>query len=56
MSLPPFDHDHQPKFTEPPHPTWSFRQKVDSTSEGQAWLEGENQGWKTINTAEYDRM
>ncbi|KAI9460406.1 hypothetical protein HD554DRAFT_2197018 [Boletus coccyginus] len=56
MSLPPFDHSNQPEFTQPPNPTWSYCQKVDSTPAGQAWLEGEKQGWHTIDTAECDRL
>lgn len=56
MSLPAFDSNDQTQFTEPPNPTWSYGEKVDSTPEGQAWLEGEKQGWKTINTEEYDRQ
>jgi len=53
MSLPPFSHDTQSKFTEPPNPAWSYCQPVDSTPAGRAWLEGEKQGWKVINTADY---
>ena len=56
MSLPHFDHSNQTKFTETPNPTWSYCQRVDSTPAGRAWLEGEAQGWKVINTADYGRL
>ncbi|KAH0839452.1 hypothetical protein J3R83DRAFT_242 [Lanmaoa asiatica] len=56
MSLPPFDRNNQPKFTEALNPTWSYCQTVDSTPAGREWLEGEEQGWKIINTAEHDRL
>ncbi|KAF8119949.1 hypothetical protein EV363DRAFT_1194054 [Boletus edulis] len=56
MSLPPFDRTNQTQFTEVPNPTWAYCQPLDSTPAGRAWLEGEEQGWQVINTAEYDRM
>ncbi|KAF9224534.1 hypothetical protein BS17DRAFT_752656 [Gyrodon lividus] len=56
MSLPAFDRSLQSKYTGPPNPTWTYFQKVESTPEGQAWMEGEKQGWKTVTTAEEDPM
>ncbi|KAN0098001.1 hypothetical protein V8E55_002447 [Tylopilus felleus] len=56
MSLPPFNNGNQTKFTEQPNPTWSYCQPVNSTPAGREWLEGEKQGWKTIDTSEYNRM
>ncbi|KAG9309834.1 hypothetical protein JVU11DRAFT_10213 [Chiua virens] len=56
MSLPPFDHDNQAKFVDPPNPAWSYCQAVDSTATGRAWQEGDEKGWKTINTAVSDRL
>ncbi|KIK28276.1 hypothetical protein PISMIDRAFT_91722 [Pisolithus microcarpus 441] len=54
MSLPPFDHDAHAKFTEPPNPSWTFAQKIENTESGRKWLEGEERGWKVINTDEED--
>ncbi|KAI6033668.1 hypothetical protein PISMIDRAFT_686686 [Pisolithus microcarpus 441] len=54
MSLPPFDHDAHAKFTEPPNPSWTFAQKIENTESGRRWLEGEERGWKVINTDEED--
>lgn len=54
MSLPPFDRSLGSKYTGPPNPTWSWCQKIDSTPDGQEWMEGEKQGWKTVATAEED--
>ncbi|KIJ59417.1 hypothetical protein HYDPIDRAFT_140660 [Hydnomerulius pinastri MD-312] len=56
MSLLPFDEIFQSKFTESPNMTWTYGQKVESTPAGRAWMEGEKEGWKSINTAEEDRM
>ncbi|KAI5997061.1 hypothetical protein EDD15DRAFT_2412765 [Pisolithus albus] len=53
-SLPPFDHDVRTKFTEPPNPSWKFAQKIENTESGRKWLEGEERGWKVINTDEED--
>ncbi|KAI6011123.1 hypothetical protein EDC04DRAFT_2610017 [Pisolithus marmoratus] len=52
MSLPPFDYDAHTKYTDPPNTSWTFGQKTDNTEFGRKWLEGEEQGWKVINTAE----
>ncbi|KAI5991863.1 hypothetical protein EDD15DRAFT_2368620 [Pisolithus albus] len=54
MSLPPFDHGAHVKFTEPPNPSWTFAQKIENTESGRKWLEGEERGWKVINTDEED--
>ncbi|KAH7888233.1 hypothetical protein F5I97DRAFT_1926654 [Phlebopus sp. FC_14] len=56
MSLPPFDHSAEIKFTGPPNASWSYGQKLDSTPGGQAWLEGEKQGWTVLDTKEQDPM
>ncbi|KAI6003481.1 hypothetical protein F5J12DRAFT_155297 [Pisolithus orientalis] len=52
MSLPPFDHDAHTKYTEPPNASWTLGQKIENTESGRKWLEGEEQGWQIINTAE----
>ncbi|KAI6044123.1 hypothetical protein EDC04DRAFT_2599711 [Pisolithus marmoratus] len=52
MSLPPFNHDAHIKFTESSNTSWTFGQKIENTESGRKWLEGEQQGWKVINTAE----
>ncbi|KAI6044096.1 hypothetical protein EDC04DRAFT_3106552 [Pisolithus marmoratus] len=52
MTLPPFDHDDQLKYTGPPNASWTLGQKIDNTESGQKWLEGEEQGWKVINPEE----
>ncbi|KAI6003016.1 hypothetical protein EDD15DRAFT_2385581 [Pisolithus albus] len=42
------------KFTEPPNPAWTFAQEIENTESGRKWLEGEERGWKVINTDEED--
>jgi len=42
------------RYTEPPHPEWTYGQGVEATANGRAWAEGEKAGWKTIDTATED--
>ncbi|KAG6331335.1 hypothetical protein ID866_7756 [Astraeus odoratus] len=56
MTISPFDHGTQTKVTEPPNNSWSFCKKLESTAHGRKWLEGEEQGWKVVNTDEEDKM
>ena len=41
-------------YTEPPQPEWTYRQGIEATADGRAWIEGEKAGWKTIDTATED--
>ncbi|CDO72682.1 hypothetical protein BN946_scf184985.g102 [Trametes cinnabarina] len=50
-ALPAFKRDVTPQWTESPNPTFSYGQKVDTTTEGKQWLEGEKDGWKIIDAA-----
>ncbi|KAH8088986.1 hypothetical protein BXZ70DRAFT_955111 [Cristinia sonorae] len=36
------------KLTEPPNPNFKIGQKVETTEEGKAWLEGEKAGWTQL--------
>ncbi|KAL0574245.1 hypothetical protein V5O48_007716 [Marasmius crinis-equi] len=48
-NLPSFNHDASFVRTEPPNPGYKFGDRVDATPEGRKWLEGEKEGWKTID-------
>lgn len=50
--LPPFTHGLE--YTEAPNPDWKYGQGVDTTIEGKQWMEGEKNGWKTVDTATED--
>ncbi|KAI0073583.1 hypothetical protein K474DRAFT_1627341 [Panus rudis PR-1116 ss-1] len=39
------------EYTNSPNPGFTYGQKVDSTPEGKAWVEGEKDGWTDIDTA-----
>ncbi|KAG1724913.1 hypothetical protein EDB19DRAFT_1858384 [Suillus lakei] len=55
MSIPPFDSTAYSTYTQPPNPSWTYSQRIDTTPAGKAWLEGESAGWKVYNTAETDK-
>ncbi|KAG1740313.1 hypothetical protein EDB19DRAFT_1708975 [Suillus lakei] len=55
MSIPPFDSTAYSTYTQPPNPSWTYGQRIDTTPAGKAWLEGESAGWKIYNTAETDK-
>ncbi|KAG2112512.1 hypothetical protein DEU56DRAFT_842592 [Suillus clintonianus] len=55
MSIPPFDSTAYSTYTQPPNPSWTYGQKIDSTPAGRAWLAGESAGWKVYDTAETDK-
>ncbi|KIP05124.1 hypothetical protein PHLGIDRAFT_44322, partial [Phlebiopsis gigantea 11061_1 CR5-6] len=50
--LPDFPAGFAGQYTAPPNPTWTFGQKVEATPEGRAFMEGEKQGWTTVNAEE----
>ncbi|PPQ65121.1 hypothetical protein CVT24_003012 [Panaeolus cyanescens] len=50
-----YTHISEYKLTTSPNPTWKFGQPVESSPEGQAWLEGEKAGWTVIDTQKDDR-
>ncbi|KAG6834278.1 hypothetical protein H0H93_010723 [Arthromyces matolae] len=39
------------KITDAPNPSFTFGQKLDATAQGREWLEGEKEGWKTVDPA-----
>lgn len=51
---PPFDRSLSLKFTQTPNPQWTYGQQLDATPEGKAWLEGEKDGWKVVDTEKED--
>ncbi|KAG1740288.1 hypothetical protein EDB19DRAFT_1708614 [Suillus lakei] len=55
MSIPSFDSTAHSTYTQPPNPSWTYGQRIDTTPAGKAWLEGESAGWKVYNTAEIDK-
>lgn len=44
------------EYTLPPNPHFTYGQGVDSTPNGKAWLEGEEEGWKVINPSIEDPL
>ena len=50
--LPDFPAGFAGQYVEPPNPSWTFGQKVEATPEGRAFMEGEKQGWTSIDPAE----
>ncbi|KAG1732014.1 uncharacterized protein EDB91DRAFT_1058385 [Suillus paluster] len=55
MSIPPFDTTAYSTYTQPPNPSWTYGQRIDTTPAGKAWVAGESAGWKVYNTAETDK-
>jgi hypothetical protein len=51
--LPSFDTS-EFKYTQPPHPSWTFGEPITATEQGKKWAEEEKEGWKTINVSEED--
>ncbi|KAI0310929.1 hypothetical protein OF83DRAFT_815123 [Amylostereum chailletii] len=49
--LPPFNLFASLNYTASPVAEWIPGQPVDSTSEGKAWLDGEKEGWKLVDTS-----
>ncbi|KAJ6572147.1 hypothetical protein B0H19DRAFT_1132720 [Mycena capillaripes] len=49
--LPSFDTS-EFRYTQPPHPSWTFGEPITATAQGQKWAEEEKAGWKTINATE----
>ncbi|KAF9484822.1 hypothetical protein BDN70DRAFT_872072 [Pholiota conissans] len=50
-NLPPFSPTTEFTFTESPNPGWKHGQSVETTPEGQAWMEGEKAGWTVLDTS-----
>ena len=48
--LPPFA-EFKSKYTAAHNPGFTYGQKVDATEDGRRWVEGEKEGWLTIETA-----
>lgn len=42
------------EYTQSPNPSFKFGQKVDATTEGKKWREGEKEGWKVVETDKED--
>ncbi|KAJ7868630.1 hypothetical protein B0H14DRAFT_312598 [Mycena olivaceomarginata] len=51
--LPSFDTSYF-RYTQPPHPSWTYGEPVSTTEQGKKWAEEAEQGWKTINPSEED--
>ena len=54
LELPPFAQDIGTKFTAAPNPDFTLGQKVADTELGKKWVEGEQAGWKVVDTATED--
>ncbi|KAI0628447.1 hypothetical protein C8Q77DRAFT_1067984 [Trametes polyzona] len=54
VALPPSQNDVRPKYTESPNPGFVYGRKVAETPEGEAWVDGERAGWKTVDGATED--
>lgn len=53
-ALPPRTEASLSQYFKPPNPTWGWGQKVNTTPEGKAWVEGEKEGWTVVDTATED--
>ncbi|KAF7348615.1 Flavin-Reduct domain-containing protein [Mycena venus] len=42
------------KYTQSPHPSWTYGEPVTATAQGQKWAEDGEEGWKSFNTSEED--
>lgn len=49
--LPPFTPTTEFKYTTSPNPGWKYGQNIASTPAGQAWMEGEKEGWTVLDTS-----
>ena len=52
--LPAFAKDVRTQYTETPNPAFTYGQKVDQTEQGKRWNEGQEAGWKVVETASED--
>ncbi|OBZ65907.1 DNA-directed RNA polymerases I and III subunit RPAC1 [Grifola frondosa] len=55
-ALPAFNQSAKFQYTESPNPSFTYGQKVDTTTEGKEWLEGEKAGWKLVDTSKEDPL
>ncbi|KAF7984909.1 hypothetical protein HWV62_10925 [Athelia sp. TMB] len=53
-SLPSYNPEPSFQYTQTPNPEWKFGEKIESTIQGRAWLEGEKAGWKHVDTSTED--
>ncbi|TFY59011.1 hypothetical protein EVJ58_g6048 [Rhodofomes roseus] len=54
--IPPFNSSFEYRSTLSPNPQWTYGQKMADTPVGKAWLEGEKDGWKVVDTATEDKL
>ncbi|KZT64133.1 hypothetical protein DAEQUDRAFT_769966 [Daedalea quercina L-15889] len=54
--IPPFNSSFAYQNTLPPNPQWTYGQKITETPEGMAWMKGEEEGWKVVDTAKEDKF
>lgn len=54
--FPPFDTSFTFRQTQSPNPQWAYGQKVEDTPEGKAWMAGEKDGWKVVDTSKEDPL
>ncbi|KAF4616533.1 hypothetical protein D9613_008712 [Agrocybe pediades] len=50
--LEPFQPSQGFKSTASPNPNWTYGEGIESTPEGRAWMEGEKEGWKVVDTSD----
>ncbi|KAI8968828.1 hypothetical protein BD414DRAFT_503668 [Trametes punicea] len=53
-ALSSFARDVRAEYTESPNPAFSYGQRVSDTPGGQEWIDGEKEGWKTVDAASED--
>ncbi|KAF9484821.1 hypothetical protein BDN70DRAFT_928067 [Pholiota conissans] len=53
-SLPPFSPTTEFKFSKSPNSGWQYGQRIETTPDGQAWMEREEDGWTVIDTSKED--
>ncbi|KAI0946642.1 hypothetical protein AcW1_010056 [Taiwanofungus camphoratus] len=54
--FPPFDTSFTFRQTQSPNRQWAYGQKVEDTPEGKAWMAGEKDGWKVVDTSKEDPL
>ena len=54
--LPPFNASYTYQSTTSPNPQWTYGKKIGDTQAGKAWLEGEKEGWKVVDTASEEKL
>ncbi|KAI0946648.1 hypothetical protein AcW1_010060 [Taiwanofungus camphoratus] len=54
--LPSFDSSSVFRQTQSPNPQWIYGQSIEDVPEGKAWMAGEKEGWKIVDTSKEDPL